>query len=276
MKVATGIWRFSGILFYIIVCLFIVYTKFPRASREEQGRLIQIHSRKILEIAGLQYSWEGQLDEKLRQTGFNTTKGITLVSNHISWIDIFSLNSVIPCRFIAKADIAHWPFFGLIAKQIGTLFIDRGRRSVIVKINQEITKALDSQQTVAVFAEGTTTQGNELLPIRSNLFSPAVSLNTLIQPVIITYSSNDQPTTRMAFSGDTSLVRSLWNVVTAEKGKVTIHVLEPINPDGMDRRAIGKLCEERMKEKLQQIWGNNFKETDSEATDLLKKVISQK
>ena len=73
-----------------------------------------------------------------------------VLSNHISWLDIFSLDSQLPSRFIAKAEIAKWPVFGLIAQQIGTLFINRSSKRAILRINDDIRGALCNCEAVTI------------------------------------------------------------------------------------------------------------------------------
>lgn len=131
-------------------------------------------------------------------------------------------------RFIAKAEIAKWPIFGLIAQQIGTLFINRSSKRAILRINDDIRGALCNCEAVTIFAEGTTTFGNELLPIKANFIAPVCEIGATVQPVILSYKNKGKPTKQAAFSGDVTLFGSLWNVVTMEDAEVVVHFLEPI------------------------------------------------
>lgn len=276
MRSMVGVWRFARVLFYILFCIFVVRVKFPKADRATRGRLIRYHSRRILEMAGVTFTFAGDgLSASLVETGLSEGKGVTVISNHVSWLDVFSLDAAIPGCFVAKADIANWPFFGVIARGIGTLFIERGKRSSIVKINRDISEALERGETVSVFAEGTTTCGNELLRLKSNLMAPAASLSSTVLPVVLFYSSDGRPTTRMAFAGNIPLARALWDTVTLRNPCVTVYALEAIETEGMDRREIGELCEKRMREKLHELWGSEFKEFDPEAEKALMAAISR-
>lgn len=276
MRSMIGVWRFVRVLFYILLCIFVVRIKFPKADRATRGRLIRYHSRRILEMAGVSFTFIGKgFADSFFETGLSEGKGVTVISNHVSWLDVFSLDAAIPGCFVAKADIAKWPFFGVIARGIGTLFIERGRRSSIVKINRDISDALERGETVSVFAEGTTTYGNELLRLKSNLMAPAASLGSTVLPLVLFYSADGKPTTRMAFAGNIPLVRALWDTVTLRNPSVTVYALEAIETEGLDRREIGELCEKRMREKLRELWGSEFKEFDPEAERALQAAISR-
>ena len=90
-----------------------------------------------------------------------------LVSNHISWLDIHVLNAIRPVTFVAKADVSSWPIFGYLAQIIGTIFIKRERLSDIKKVIQAIKKEIKSLGVVAIFPEGTSSDGQQILPFNS-------------------------------------------------------------------------------------------------------------
>jgi 1-acyl-sn-glycerol-3-phosphate acyltransferase len=256
------------ILLYSLMCLFAAYTRFPKAGAAEKKRLLRYYSVRLLKMAGADFYLEGKVYEPKPGEA-----GLTVVSNHVSWMDIFALDAACPSRFIAKSDIAQWPIFGKIAVQIGTLFVDRSRRSAIVKINEKVTESLQSGGGVALFAEGTTTCGNELLALKANFLAPAASLKSVVQPMLIVYRSGGVPSKKMAFAGDTTLMGSLWNVVTAEKASVTVYALAPIAGQDLDRRELTRLCEEQMRRKLREIWGSEYHEFSPEDSKALTDAI---
>ncbi len=265
-----------ALLTYSLWVLFIAYTRFQRADKKEQGRMIKEYNRKILAMAGVKTAYTGNLPESVKEYGLTQeAPGEIIVSNHISWVDIFSLDSAVASRFVAKAEIANWPIFGKIAQAIGTLFINRSSKRAILQINDDIQASLQRKEVVALFAEGTTTYGNSLLPLRSNFLAPAVKTGAVVQPMVLVYTSEGVPTTRVAFAGDTTLMGSLWNVVTTKDVVVTAHFLEPIETKGLDRHAVGKLCEERMRNKLRELWGTKFVEHDPNAATALQAAINQ-
>jgi len=272
MRTVKGAWRFLAILYFSIVCLMVACFKFPKVSHEQQQKLIRDYSRRILKAAGVTINAEGVLPATENSSGKDRL-GLTVVSNHVSWLDIFSIDSVCPCHFVAKSEIAKWPVFGKIAQNIGTLFINRASRTAIVTLNKQIGEDIENGGYIALFAEGTTTFGNELLPLKSNFLAPAAMHGSDIQPVIISYTSKGKPTKEMAFAGEVSLFGSLWNVVTTEDAGVTIHFLEKISTVGLNRHEARDLCEKAMRAKLQEIWGDQFKATDPKAAAMLANAI---
>ncbi len=276
MRIFVGIYRMASLLIYSLWVLLIAYTKFQRADKKEQGRMIKEYNRRILAMAGVKTAYSGNLPQSMLEYGLTEdAPGQTIVSNHISWVDIFSLDSAVASRFVAKAEIANWPIFGKIAQAIGTLFINRSSKRAIVQINTDIQNALERKEVVALFAEGTTTFGNSLLPLKSNFLAPAVKLGAVVQPMVLVYTSEGVPTTKVAFCGDVTLMGSLWNVVSTKDVVVTAHFLEPIDTRGLDRHEVGRICEERMREELRKVWGDKFLEHDPNEANALSKAISR-
>ena len=95
-----------------------------------------------------------------------------LVSNHLSYLDIILLSAITPAVFVSKAEVRHWPLFGWLASRAGTVYVERERRTHVGMVNREIEAALADGVLVVVFPEGTSTNGEELLPFRSPLLEP--------------------------------------------------------------------------------------------------------
>lgn len=275
MRILVGVFRMVSLLTYSLWVLFVAYTKFQRVDKKEQGRMIKEYNRRILAMAGVKTAYTGSLPKSMLEYGLTEeAPGEIIVSNHISWVDIFSLDSAVASRFVAKAEIANWPIFGKIAQAIGTLFINRSSKRAILQINTDIQEALQRKEVVALFAEGTTTFGNSLLPLKSNFLAPAVKAGAVVQPMVLVYTSEGVPTTRVAFCGDVTLMGSLWNVVATKDVVATAHFLKPIDTKGLDRHQVGKICEERMREELRRVWGERFLEHDPNEANALSKAIS--
>jgi 1-acyl-sn-glycerol-3-phosphate acyltransferase len=111
-----------------------------------------------------------------------------VVSNHLSYSDIILLAATTPFAFVSKAEVADWPIFGLCAKLGGTVFIDRTRRSEVAPVADEMCDVLQSGVPLVLFAEGTSTGGDRVLPFKPALFAPAVTLNVPLTPCAIGYA----------------------------------------------------------------------------------------
>src|SRR6478735_4349292 len=141
-----------------------------------------------------------------------------VVSNHVSWLDIPVIGSLHPLSFIAKSEVENWPVVGLLAKLQRSVFIDRQRRKATAEVNDALAHRLVKGEAIVLFAEGTTGDGNRLLPFRSSLVGAAQAAlasdsveRVFLQPLAITYTRrNGLPVTRrerpfIAWYGDMDL-----------------------------------------------------------------------
>jgi len=150
-------------------------------------------------------------------------RSATLVlANHVSWLDIPVIGSLHPLSFIAKAEVGRWPVVGTFARLQRTVFIDRGRRKATAEVNHAVAHRLRKGEAIVLFAEGTTGDGNRVLPFRSSLVGAAQAAladgsveRIALQPLAIAYSRrNGLPVTRrerpaIAWYGDMDLVPHL-------------------------------------------------------------------
>lgn len=117
--------------------------------------------------------------------------GALLVANHISWIDIYVINAALPAAFVSKEEVRHWPLIGWLAARNDTIFLRRGSRGHARIINQEIATILSEGRHVAVFPEGTTTDGTHLLHFHAALIQPALVAGQAVLPIGISYWEPD-------------------------------------------------------------------------------------
>lgn len=112
-----------------------------------------------------------------------------VVANHISWLDIFVINAAIPAAFVAKAEVRHWPLIGWLAALNDTVFLRRGSHGHARIINQEIGGKLAAGKHVALFPEGTTTDGTQVLHFHGALLQPALEAGRPVAPLALSYAS---------------------------------------------------------------------------------------
>ena len=117
--------------------------------------------------------------------------GALLVANHVSWIDIYVINAVLPAAFVSKAEVRDWPLIGWLAAKNDTVFLRRGSRGHARIVNQEIADLLNKGRYVAVFPEGTTTDGTHLLHFHAALIQPALAAGRPVLPIGISYWERD-------------------------------------------------------------------------------------
>jgi 1-acyl-sn-glycerol-3-phosphate acyltransferase len=191
-----------------------------------------------------------------------------VLSNHISWLDIIALGSLRPLSFVAKSEIAGWPLVGTLARLQRTVFIDRARRTATASVNAAVGNRLAAGDLIVLFAEGTTGDGNRLLPFRSSLVGAARTAiqaeegrldRIRLQPLAITYPRRcglplgrvERP--EIAWYGDMELAPHL--ALFVKRGPVDVHVVwgTPITFEaGTDRKAATSLAEASVRAAMQQ------------------------
>lgn len=173
------------------------------------------------------------------------------VSNHTSWLDVFVLGSLAPVSFIAKSEVADWPIFGPLAKVTRTLFIERDRKSRTNAQVRQIAKRLNAGDILVLFPEGTSSDGTNVLPFKSTLFSSVdPGADSKIQPVAVKYLKWDgeeidvAKPSPIAWYGDMALFPHLIKVLGGSRTKVKVTFCATVSIDkGSDRKAIANLCE---------------------------------
>lgn len=188
----------------------------------------------------LQARWSRQLLDalgvRLQVAGRPLDSGL-LVGNHISWLDIFAINAVAPASFVSKDDVRGWPLIGWLAARTETIFIERGSRVAAVRAKGLIGETLRRRRRVAVFPEGTTSLGEQVLPFHGAMFQSAIDSGMLVAPVAIRYSDHSGArSTAAAYAGDTSLWQCVRSISTASGLGIEVNCLAAIDPAGADRR----------------------------------------
>jgi 1-acyl-sn-glycerol-3-phosphate acyltransferase len=235
-----------GLLLNIAWGLATALLLFRFMSQATRNRLIRFWSRVLLLTVGVRLVIRGEgPDRSLAQTGLGAgTHGLMLLANHVSWLDIYAINATVPTRFVAKAEIADWPVIGTLVASIGTLFVERGRRHAVHAINQVVVRRLKLGETIGVYPEGTTTEGDALLPFHANLVQPAIDVQAQVRPVAIRYTQAGALSRAAAYVGDDHLLVSLWRVVTAPRLTVEVHWLPPLPPGMAKRHDAARLARE--------------------------------
>ncbi|MDP2823828.1 MAG: lysophospholipid acyltransferase family protein [Sulfuritalea sp.] len=165
-------------------------------------------SRQLLTLLGI------EIDSDLND-GIRIESGL-LVANHISFIDIFVINAVLPCAFVAKSEVAQWPLIGWLARHTDTVFIERGSRKAAHRTQHEMLAALRSGRRLALFPEGTTTAGERVLPFHGALFQSAIDAAAPVHALALSYRGRDGASSAApAYIDDISLLACLMTILKA-------------------------------------------------------------
>lgn len=178
------------------------------------------------------------------------------ISNHISWLDIPVLGAKFPVYFLSKAEVAHWPVVGWLARVAGTLFIRRGSGDA-GQVMTQLADHLRAGRNVLFFPEGTTTDGQRLKRFFHKLFAAATATQLPVQPVLVCYRDEDDGLHPHApFVGDDEFMSHAVEILKGGRIVVDILVLPPELPAGREPRELARALEARMGEALRELQGS--------------------
>jgi 1-acyl-sn-glycerol-3-phosphate acyltransferase len=220
---------------------------FPLVDDTRRRRLVKRWSKRLLRILRVEACVDGEL-----VGGGN----VLVVANHISWLDIFVLNAHHPVRFVAKSELAKWPVVSQMIRGAGTVFIQRERRRDTHRVNHQVARVLANGDVVAIFPEGTTTDGTEILPFKSSLLQPIVEARGHVQPLAIRYRTPDGDVALApAYVGDTTFAESFWAVCGARSLRVELLARPALPAHTAHRRELAKAAEASIRTALVE-WAN--------------------
>ncbi|HEY8101573.1 MAG TPA: lysophospholipid acyltransferase family protein [Burkholderiaceae bacterium] len=223
---------------------------FPLANRAGRERCIKKWSIKLLNICGVQV-------EVMHTTSAPPTQCALIIANHVSWLDIFVMNSFHPCRFVAKSEIRDWPLLGWLCAKSGAIFIARGRIRDVRRIFEGLVASIKAGEHVAFFPEGTTAAQGGLLPFHSNLFEAAIDADVPIQPFAIRYvDAGGRLHSVVDFIGDMSFAQSMIAILKVGGIKAILTRLPIIETKGSHRRELAGAARQAIAAGLGHIEGN--------------------
>src|SRR5579872_7317638 len=190
-------------------------------------------------------------------------EGVLLVANHTSWADIVIFSAAAPISFVAKAEVAAWPLFGTLARLQRTVFVERTRRSATGETRDVIRERLLAGDTLLLFPEGTSHDGNRVLPFKSALLGAAEAIlangqHVKVQPVSAAFTGlHGLPMGRenrplFAWYGEMEMVPHLWEALQAGPLDVVVQFHPPFSLDSMDRKTLARQAQEVVQAGLAQ------------------------
>lgn len=243
LRAPIAIWRLTRAVLHILWGLVLVLTIWDRLDARRRRERHLEWSKKMLADLGVTLEVRGKPHESAK----------LVVGNHVSWLDIIAINSVMPSRFVSKAEVAHWPLVGRLVTAAGTLYLVRERRRDAMRVLGLMAQALRDGDTVAVFPEGTTGPGGHIMPFHANLLQAAIDAPAPVQPVVIAYREHGHAVSpSAAYIGDTGLLESLWMIVTARQLVVHVEFLDARTVVHADRRTLSDQLHEDMSTSLQR------------------------
>jgi 1-acyl-sn-glycerol-3-phosphate acyltransferase len=226
-------WRLARLMLHLLQGLATCALVFPWAGAPLRERLVRRWSARLLGIC--------RVKVERKEAGHAPLRHALIVSNHISWLDIFVINALHPCRFVAKSEIRAWPVLGWLVAQAGTVFIARGNRRDLRHIFKGLVDALAQRQRVAFFPEGTTSSQGSVLPFHANLFEAAIDAGVAVQPYALSYlDASDGWHPAVDYTGETTFVDSIFRILGGEPVTARLACLAPIETAGAHRRELAR------------------------------------
>ena len=178
------------------------------------------------------------MEVKVEVEGVPPTGGL-IVSNHLSYLDILVYSSLTQCAFVSKAEVARWPIFGQFAKDGGTIFVQREDRFSLRRANQQIAEYLNAGVAVALFPEGTTTDGSHVLRFHPSVFQSAIEAGVVVTPCALSYNALGGSEKEIAWWGDVTLMPHAWKLLGQRQVSAKVIFGEPLAVTGARR----ELCD---------------------------------
>jgi len=223
----TERWRAGRRLALLAVVLLVALVVVALLPARPRRRAVTGTCRAVLRVAGVRVRAQGV-----------AAPGALVVANHLSWIDVLALTTMVPARMLAKHEVRAWPLVGALAVRSGALFLDRTNLRALPATVAAAAEVLRAGEAVAVFPEGTTWCGVAAGPMRPAPFQAALDAGAPVQPVAIVLRDPDGRCAPQAcFVGDQTLADALLRVLRARHTSCEITVLPALAPSG-DRRAL--------------------------------------
>lgn len=198
------LFRLTRLFLHVITGIWQAAVMFQFYSMPRRDKVISAWSARLLKILGIRLV-AGPPPE--------FDHGALLVANHVSWLDIFVIHAARRVHFVSKHEVRSWPVAGWLAHRAGTLFIQRARKTDTARINGEMHALLQDGAWVAVFPEGTSSDGRQLRRFMPSLFQPAVKEHLPVVPTGLRYQTPEgRHCQAAAYIDDMSFGQSLWQI----------------------------------------------------------------
>ena len=250
-NVLISLFRGARLVLHLVYAVLLAIP-YPHLSQTKRRRTLRIWSRQLLDILNIGIRTEGQ--RPTRGEG-----GCLIVANHVSWLDIFVLNTIYPSRFVAKAEVRDWPLIGWLCKRSNNIFIERALRPKSIhqdaaSINQQVSLLLEQGVCVGLFPEGTTTDGKQVMHFHSALIQPAIDAGAMLCPIALRYLDEDGEQSGGApFIDDMTLSRSIWRILRSPRFDALLVFTPALATAGENRRVLARAAQAAISKGLQNV-----------------------
>lgn len=217
----------AWLLFGVCIALVAVKVDMQRAYTEREQKIIRWWAGGLLRILAV----------RVTPIGYPVA-GSVWVANHISWLDIVVLMSIMPCRFLSKAEVASWPLIGWLARRSGTVFLRRGNGET-AEAMQLLGSLVQKGDSVLFFPEGTTTAGMPKA-FHARLFALPIEMQKSVQPISLSYLTIAKRRADIAYVGVQSFIQNLWQLVKQPMVVAEVRFMPLIMSDDQSRKSLAE------------------------------------
>ncbi len=220
--VAVPAWTLASFALWLVLAL-------DRNREQRRRRVVRAWARGVLRILRIRAEWVGP----------RPTAPFALVTNHLSYLDVALLASQLDLVFVAKQEVSRWPVFGAPARAIGTIFVRRESPRDVVRVSRLIAQALDAGRSVVLFAEGTSSPGLQVLPLRTPLLDALARRGTPVATAALSYHTHPgDPSASevLCWWGEMSFVPHLWEACTLRPSRARVAFGDAVTAN--DRRTL--------------------------------------
>jgi 1-acyl-sn-glycerol-3-phosphate acyltransferase len=241
--------KYLRLLSAFVDAFYILWFKFPSATREKKLAHIQSWSTHLLGVMGV------EINIAPTSISICAAKNQLLVANHVSWLDVLVIQALHPSVFVAKSEVRNWPLIGSMAQACGVVFVDRSSSSSARKMVDDVSNALHHGYCVAGFPEGTSSEGHDVSLFHANLFEAAIHRDVEVVPLALRYTDAHSGALclRAAFVGEIGFIESLHQVMTTPNLEVRVQIGKTLPPQGHSRRTLAHLSHRSVSMQLQAL-----------------------
>lgn len=210
----------------------IFFTPQLYTQRRRLAHWIRMHTKTALRLLEIKVNL---ISNKWPKETLLTQQNYLVVSNHLSYLDILAISSLLPCGFVTSVEVRNTPFLGWLARLGGCLFVERRSRGNLLNEIADISLSLQNQLNVCIFPEATSTNGEAVLRFRRPLYQSAIQSGRPVVPLTLNYTGiNDQQIgvhnrDIVFWYGDMPFLSHLWRVMAQNKIELQIHLDQPMN-----------------------------------------------
>ncbi len=234
MNALRGTWRLLHLITHLIKGLLLSYTKLrhipERSLTEKQHEIIRVWLHQATAIIGVD----------IQVHGTPAKRPAFVVANHVSWLDILVIASVLPVSFLSKEEVRDWPVIGILAARAGTLFIRRGSKDGATQATRLMKTKLATGHSIASFPEARTTDGTTVHTFHPRLFAAAIETDVSIQPVALRYPHAKGVSAIVPYVDEPNLIKHAFHIMSTKHTVAKVTLCAPISSKGQTRKEIAQ------------------------------------